>query len=819
MLKNYFIVAWRNFRSNKIFSIINVLGLAIGISAALVIFLIVHYDFSFDKFEKDGNRIYRVVSDLKFAGTPYHNSGVPSPLSAAVKKEVPGIEETVGFYQYNGDPKVSVPNTGGGNPEVYKNRPDIIFADNLYFKLISYQWLAGSPGTALTEPYKVVLTEQRAKTYFHEKNPADIIGRQIIYDDSIKVTVSGIVKELKENTDFIFKEFVSQSTIPDGGLKRHYSWDDWKSTNSGTQLFVKLAAGHSAADVESQLKRLVKKYRGEADKETMGTTVFRLQPLNDLHFNNIYGTFGDHIANKPTLYGLLIVATFLLLLGCINFINLTTAQASQRAKEIGIRKTLGSSRKQLVIQFLNETFFITIIATVLSVLITPLLLKVFADFIPKDLHLDLLHQPYLIFFLVSLMISVSMLAGFYPALFLSRYKPVLVLKNQAYSGTATTRKALLRKGLTISQFFIAQVFVMATLISVKQIHYMLDKDLGFKKDAILIVETPFNWANFFHPDNKRLILLNELKSIPGIQMISLGNGAPSSTGWSTRLMNFKDAKKEIQTDVHQKYGDTNYLTLYHIKLLAGRNVQQSDTTKEYIVNETYMHILGFQKPNDILNKEIDRKLIVGVMADFNQESLRAPVKPLVFSANTGNSYVLHIALKPQNNEETSWKTTISKIGLAYKTMYPEDDFNYEFFDQSIAKFYKSEEDISRLLKWATGLAIFISCMGLLGLVIYTTSLRTKEIGVRKVLGASVSHIVSILSKDFITLVLIAFVIAMPLAWWTMHKWLENFVYRTSINWWVFVLSGLFMMLIALITLSIQTIRAASANPVESLRNE
>jgi ABC-type antimicrobial peptide transport system permease subunit len=253
--------------------------------------------------------------------------------------------------------------------------------------------------------------------------------------------------------------------------------------------------------------------------------------------------------------------------------------------------------------------------------------------------------------------------------------------------------------------------------------------------------------------------------------------------------------------------------------MAGRNVQPSDTTKEWIVNETYMHQLGFQNPGEILNKQINGFPVVAVMADFNQESLHAPVKPLAFSANTQNSYVLHIALSAQNDEGTSWETTIGKIKIAYKAIYPQEDFNYEFFDESIAKYYKSEEDISRLLKWATGLAIFISCMGLLGLVIFTTNLRTKEIGVRKVLGASVSQIVSILSKDFVSLVLIAFVIAMPLAWWAMHTWLENFAYRTTKNWWVFLLSGAFMMVIALITLSIQTIRAANANPVESLRNE
>ena len=275
----------------------------------------------------------------------------------------------------------------------------------------------------------------------------------------------------------------------------------------------------------------------------------------------------------------------------------------------------------------------------------------------------------------------------------------------------------------------------------------------------------------------------------------------------------------METDVRQKYGDTNYLKLYHIKLLAGRNIRASDTANELVINETYMHILGFQNPEKILNKQIDNIPIVGVMADFNQESLHSPVKPLAFSSEIGNSWILHIALKTGENQARTWKTTLASIEKSYKEFFPEEDFSYKFLDERIAKFYTSEQNMSSLLKWAAGLAVFISCMGLLGLVIYTTNQRTKEIGVRKVLGASISNIVSILSRDFVWLVLIASLIAIPLTWWGMHKWLENFAYQTPVSWWVFALSIIMMMAIALFTLSIQTIRAANANPVDSLRTE
>jgi ABC-type antimicrobial peptide transport system permease subunit len=543
--------------------------------------------------------------------------------------------------------------------------------------------------------------------------------------------------------------------------------------------------------------------------------VFKLQSLNDIHFNSEYGVYGDHIANKPTLYGLLAVAAFLLILGCINFINLTTAQASQRAKEIGVRKTMGGSSRQLRAQFLAETFFITLVSVLLSILITPFLLKVFAAFIPKDLHFNMWQQPSFLGFMVLLTLLVTLLAGFYPAMVLSKFKPVLVLKNQAYSESSGSRKAWLRKGLTISQFLIAQFFCMASLITVKQINFMLSKDMGFKKDAVINVNTPVIRSN---PDQRRFLLAEDIKKMPGIELVSIGNDAPSSNSWSVRNMKFINGKKEIQTDVRMKSGDTNYLKLYHINILAGRNVGISDTTKEWLVNQTYMHILGFQKPAEILNKQVNGMPIVGVLADFNQESLHAPVKPLAFSSDMNNSFSIHIALRPQRNAG-AWKASITEIGKAFRSYFPEEDFDYVFVDESIAKFYKSEQDVSHLLQWATGLAVFISCMGLLGLVMFTTNQRIKEIGIRKVLGASVGHIVSILSKDFLRLVLFASVIAIPLSWWAMNKWLEDFAYKTDLSWWVFVLSTLLMMLIAVFTLSIQTIRAANANPVKSLRTE
>ncbi len=816
MFKNYFIVAARNFWKHKVFSLINILGLAIGISASLVIYLLVSYHFNFDKFEKDGGRIYRVKSDFVFSGEVYHNSGVTSPMGNAVRNEVTGIEEVAPFYTWSDATKISVP-VPGKTPIVFKKQDKIIYADSGYFKLLNYEWVAGSPGTSLLQPYQVVLSVSSAKLYFPDARPDQLIGKEIYLDDTVRTTITGVVKDIPYNTDFIFKTFVSRITLEEttGKTDDYKSWDN---TNGASQLFIKLSPGVSAAQVEKRIAALYQKYHKQEPGDH-STTKHSLQSLNDVHFNPDYGVYNTSTAHKPTLYGLLAVASFLLLLGCINFINLTTAQATQRAKEIGIRKTMGSSRNQLILQFLSETFLLTLIATILSVCITPMLLKAFAGFIPKELHFNIARQPGVILFLLLLMVVVTLLSGFYPALILSGYKPVLVLKNQAYNNTGKTRNAWLRKSLTISQFVIAQVFIMGTILVSKQITWSVNKDQGFKKDAILYLST-----NYYDTvKSNKYVFIDKLKAIPEIAMVSLSIGPPSSNSTWSSTMKYKDGTREIETSVYQKYGDTNYMKLYGLKLLAGTVNSPSDTLNSFVINETYAHILGFLNPQEAIGKYIvmDKKNIPikGVVADFNQRSMREPIKPLVIGSRSDIERNISIALQPKTASVNTWKIAITKIEKAWKAVYPQDEFEYQFFDEQIAKYYKTEQDISSLLKWATGLAVFISCLGLLGLVIYSTNQRTKEIGVRKVLGATVTQVVALISKEFIILVLLAFLIAVPLAWMGMYKWLENFAYKTEISWWIFLMAGFSMIGIALITLCFQTIKAAMSNPVKSLRTE
>jgi putative ABC transport system permease protein len=816
MIKNYFILAIRTLRKNKLFSAINILGLSIGISASLVIYLLVNYHFTFDKFEKDNARIYRVVTKFNFSGETYYNSGVTSPMGPAIKKELTGVEAVVAFRTVDEGMKVSIPATGVNKPPVFKDQEGIIFADENYFNLVGYEWVAGSIQTASNQPYQTVLTEKNAALYFPNIAPAQVLGRQVTFNDTVLTTVTGIVKDITQNTDFSFKTFISKVTLEKTSL-RPRDWEQWNNTNGASQLLVKLSAGTSVAQLEKSIYGLYDKYRTKENDNDSHSASYILQPLSDLHFNTNYSGYTKPLANKSILFSLLAVALFLLLLGCINFINLTTAQAAQRAKEIGVRKTMGGSKKQLIIQFLSETFLLTFIATIVSILVTPLLLKSFSAFIPADLHFNIGEQPSVIIFLLLLTVVVTILSGFYPAIILSGYKPVLVLKNQVFTGSGKTRQVWLRKSLTVSQFVIAQVFIMATIMVSKQINYTLNKDLGFKKDAIVYFSTNYHDTV---AGNKKL-LLQKLKSEPGIAMVSLATSpAASFSTWSS-IIKYKDGKKEVETDVQLKYGDSNYLKLYGLKMLAGEALKESDTVNSLVINEVYAKTLGFQQPQEAIGKFVEwsgqQVPITGVVANFHQKSLHEAVKPLAIGSWAKSENTISVLLQPKNGD--NWKTTIGKIEQAWKEVYPEEDFDYSFFDEDIAKFYKQEKNISSLLKWATALAVLISCLGLLGLVIYTTTQRTKEIGVRKILGASVSQIVQLISKDFILLVLLAFIIAVPLAWLGMSKWLENFAYRTDISWWVFLLAGALMILIALLTLALQTIKAAVANPVKSLRTE
>ncbi|HEY4336313.1 MAG TPA: FtsX-like permease family protein, partial [Puia sp.] len=459
-----------------------------------------------------------------------------------------------------------------------------------------------------------------------------------------------------------------------------------------------------------------------------------------------------------------------------------------------------------------------VFASGLSLALAPLLLKALTGLIPSGVKLDLIAQPGIALFLVLLAIVVTGLAGFYPAIVLSRYKPVEVLKNGP-SKDGSSRKSRMRKTLTVVQFTVAQAFIMGALVVSTQIHYLLNTDIGYKKDAVLYFYLNANGAD----SNRRHVLLDRLKNVPDVTMASLSNDPPTSTNQWSGPWGFRDGKRPIETQLQMKFGDTGYLRLYGMRLLAGQNLVPGDTLKDVLINESYSRILGFATPQEAVGKWLDRKgkrvPITGVVADFHTASLHEQIKPLVIYSRYADEYCVNVRLSANNGGVTGWRTAIDKIAVAFKAVYPEQDIDYRFLDNTIAQYYNAEQDIAVLMNWATGLAVVISCMGLLGLVIYSTNSRTKEIGVRKILGASAGNMVGLLSADFVKLVGIAFLIAMPLAWWAANQWLSGFPYRTSVSWWMFALTGAGMLVLALMTLSVRVIRAALANPVKSLRTE
>lgn len=814
MFRNYFKIAWRNLWNNKTFSTINIISLAIGLSASFVIGIMVYYDFTFDQFHPDKKRIYRITSNFSSPEGKFYNQGVSVPLGNKLKEGASNIELTTSFYT------VSVNKVKNLETEQeFKNIEDIIYTDKNYFQLFQYEWLAGNPKETLSNPNEVILTKKRSDKYFPKLSPQEIIGKYLMYNDSIQLKVIGIVNNFDQRSDLSFQEFFSFKTAISFNAKDQVLFGKWNNTNSSNQVFVKLISNEKKNHLQQQLNLLAKEH---TDKEMLAyghTREFHLQPLSDIHFNSNYGVFKNTTrASKKILISLAFIALFLLILGCINFINLNTANATIRAKEIGVRKTLGSSKKQLIFQFLGETFLLTLASTILSLFFSVWLLQIFSEFIPPDLGFELFTSPIVIVSIMVLFILVTLLSGFYPALVLSRFKPTSILKNQVLG---VDDKSSLRKSLTVFQFVIAQIFIVATLLVGQQINYLLTKDMGFKTTAIAYIRA---WHD--NDLNKRLTFINEIKKIPQIEEISLGGNPPASSNYNSTIGTYYDDQKEIHTSFQYLGGDVNYQNLYDLNLLAGRN-RLNDTINEFIINETYMKILGFENPEDAIGKflKVDsvQNVIVGVMQDFNQRTLKSGIEPMALVGDLfrGEGYsgfhTIHFSLPTENTQ--NWSKTIGKVENIWKEFYPNFDFNMNFIDESIRQFYDQERKMSILLKWTTGLAILISCLGLLGLVIHTTTRRTKEIGIRKILGASLIQLNLLLCREFIILVGISFVIAAPIAWWGINKWLQDFAFKANISWWVFLLSGTLMLFTALIIMSIRTIASANANPVKSLKTE
>ncbi|MBL0745271.1 ABC transporter permease [Chryseolinea lacunae] len=808
MIKNYLVIALRNFLRNKNYTIINVLGLTIGITSCVVIFLLITYDLGFDKFHSKYDNIYRVVQGAKSASGTEYSSTTPYPLAPALRNDFPEIPLVTQLH-YQDEMLVRI----GDEKQMVDN---IIFADSLFFQVFDFKVLSGRPEVDLGQPGKVFLTESLAKKLLKDDN---ITTLKFGKDQSLEI--AGIIADPPAASHVNFSMVVSMPSLNSdllGGLPL----DQWGMTASG-YVYIVLPSNITAASMTPRFKGFVDKY---FDKEDATRKWFSLQPLREIHFSKDYVENPGPSANAEysDLVVMGVLGLFILIIACINFINLSTALAIRKSKEIGIRKTLGAKRGQLTLYFLGETLLITLVAVLISLCATEWLLPWLNTFLSKALVLNLFSNGLLALFLVGLIFIATFFSGFYPAVILSGFDPAAVLKNKISAQGSSG--ATVRKVLVIFQFMIAQVLIIGTLVVADQMEYFRSKPLGFSKDAIIDIPIPDITKENLQSLRARL------EAIPNIEHVSFTLGPPTSSNNFNTGFQLSEKGSDESFRITVKPVDVHYMEVYGIKLKAGRwfteaeeRQADSDLPKEervfkYILNESAVRTLGFHDPQEILGKMITtgvRRIsaeVIGVVEDFHSASLHEAIQPVVLMHMPDFYYVAGLKVKPENFSET-----IRAIEKNWTEVFPNYFFSYEFLDQELAALYRQDERTFTLFKIFAGISIFIGCLGLYGLISFMANQKMKEVGIRKVMGASTGSILMLFSKEFIKLIVIAFVMAAPLAWYFMHTWLEGFAYRVDIQWTVFLIGVISTMVIALATVSYRSLRAAVSNPAETLRTE
>ena len=806
MIKNYLKIAFRNLARHKAFSIINISGLAIGIASALLLFTVVKYELSYNTSQPDYDRINHIVTQDKTSDGIFYTPGIPFPALAALRVDFP--EVTTGALLANFGSQVTVLNNDKLNSSTNKfiEESGFFFCDPQFFKVFNYDWLEGSP-ELLAEPNVTVLTKSIAEKYFGDWKNAT--GQFLKLDNAITVKVVGILNDPPANSDYNLKIVTSFETAKRSNGVYFYS-EEWGATTSNFQIFMLLPQHVSRASIDQRLVQFSKKNYSARDH---GDRSNFLQPLSEVHFDRRFESFGDHITNKSTLWTLSIIGLFIIIMACINFINLSTAQAVGRSKEIGIRKVLGGHRWQLFGQVMGETILIVLVSVLLAIGIASICLPFIKDvaLIPETLSL---FNAQTLFFIFLLIIIVALCAGLYPAFILSGFNPSLALKNKITS--ASVGGISIRRGLVITQFAVSQVLIIGTLIAVMQMDFVKNADLGFNKEAILILNA--NTDSTVHA--KQEVFKTALLQLPGVKSASFASDVPSSQNNSGTNFTF-DHKPPPDFTLYLKFADEDYFKTFGIELIAGRVFNKSDTINEIVVNESLVKKLGLQSAEAIIGKDLlygsggdNWKKIVGVVKDFKTNSLKDDIKPLAIAQDRSLYDVATIKINSANIPKTR-----TMVENAWNKYYPEYAFTSNFFEENIAQFYRQDDQLSLLYKIFAGIAIFISCLGLYGLVTFMAVQRTKEIGIRKVLGASVQNIIYLFSKEFTILILIGFLVAIPVAWYMMDGWLQNFVYRVQISAGVFLLAGVFAIGIAWLAVGYKSVKAALANPVKSLRSE
>ena len=804
MFKNYIKTALRSLGKNKGFTAINLLGLALGLAITLLIVFYVVDELGYDRYNTKADRIYRINNDIKLGSSENSYAVSPAILASALTAEIPEIDKVVRFRQSGS------PNIKKGNQIIHEN--NTVYADPSVFDVFTLPSLSGDLSAALKEPNTVVITETIAKKYF---NTVSVVGKTMVFDDTHNFKITGVIKDVPKQSHFNFDFFISMASLAES---RDNSW-----LSNNFQTYILLKNGADIKTVDKKLQQLIIEHLSPQLQTTLhlsyadfnkGGNYFRLNttPLTDIHLHsNRVAEVGQN-GNIQYVYIFSIIAIFILLIACVNFMNLSTARSANRAREVGVRKVLGSDRKHLIFQFLAESMIVTFVSTLIALVLAILLLPLFNQMADKELGFTFGSLTWLIPAVIVIILVIGLLAGSYPAFFLSGFQPIAVLKGKLAEGF---KGGGLRSFLVVFQFSISIFLIIGTLVIYNQLKFIQNKDLGYNRSQVLVIKNVMvlgQQANTFK---------QEVKSLPGVTNGSLTSYTPTGMNRNSSAI-FPDAtfdtKKALVSQIWSV--DEDYIATLNIKLLQGRNFSKDMPTDSsaIIVNQSAAKLLGFQDPlnktvytpQDSYGKYMKPYRIIGMIKDFNFNSLRENVSPLVliFKEERG---ALNLKVNPANVAGI-----ITQIQNKWKAIAPNQDFSYSFMDQDFDATYRSEQRIAKIFLSFTSLAIIIACLGLFGLAAYAAEQRTKEIGVRKVLGAGLSSIVGMLSKDFIKLVLIAILIAAPLAWLAMRQWLQGFAYRQNVQWWVIVVAGAGAILIAFVTISFQSIKAALINPVKSL---
>jgi putative ABC transport system permease protein len=810
MFKNYLKIAFRNFRKNKAFTFINIFGLAVGLASCLLIMLYISDESSYDKYHKDRDQLFRIAS-VNNKGETW--AAAAAPLAFNLKANLPEVKQVTRLMTFPDIAKMLLKYKDGSSKKQFFESNGY-YVDSTFFQIFTYDFIYGNEVTALNEPSSIVISNELSHKFFGSANP---VGKSLLVNTpfgEFSYTVKAVFDNSKHKSHIPASYFL---TMRNNDM---WNWVKQQTTLVGNNIFftyVKLKEGANSKLFEKKLQSFFNQQAG-ADMKAMGfSTELFLQPVPDIY---LHSSIGNEIApngNITYLYILGSIAIFILIIACINFMNLSTARSEKRAKEVGVRKVLGAEKRSLIWQFLAESFMMCVMALFIALVLVEIFLPYFNDLTQKNIHF--FNESGLILWIVVLTILTGLFAGLYPAFYLSAFKPVSIIKGKIINSFSA--KAL-RKGLVVFQFTISICLVFAAIVIWRQLNYLESRQLGFNKKQKLILPMQ---AGFLNSESNYTALKNELLKYPEIKSVSSGSAYPGIINLNDMLFFSEGKSKQENVDIHLTAIENDYIETLGFQLLSGRSFSKEFTADSagIIINETAVKQLGYDVANavgkkikyDVNNFKGDMQ-IVGVVKNFNFESLHNQIQPCGFTTGTfANRYGYFIASLNTNN----YSDILKKIHGAWTRLIPNVPFEYSFLDQDFQRNYEKEQRTSSIVTCFTTIAILIACMGLFGLAAFSAEQRTKEIGIRKVLGASVSQVTALLSKDFIGLVSIAVIIALPLAWLAMNKWLQSFAYRANISWWVFVVAGITAIIIALLTVSFQAIKAAVANPVKSLRTE